>query len=97
MVYCNAIRTGGEKEWFFMWKQYLESNTPTEKNTFLDALACTREIWLLGQYLEWSIKDDSGIRRQDSAQVFGGIGRNDVGYYIARNFLVNKLGAIHLQ
>lgn len=95
VVYCNAIKTGGEKEWYFVWQQYLASNTATEKNAFLDALACTREIWLLGQYLEWSIRDGSGIRKQDSAQVFGGVGRNEVGYYVANNFFVRKLEDIH--
>lgn len=47
VVYCEAIKQGGEDEWNFLWQQYKESNVGTEKNLILGALGCTRQIWLL--------------------------------------------------
>jgi aminopeptidase N len=46
-VYCTAIAAGDEKEWNFLWEQYLKSNNANEKSNILKALACSREIWIL--------------------------------------------------
>ena len=46
-VYCTAIEAGDEKEWNFLWEQYLKSNNANEKSNILKALACSREIWIL--------------------------------------------------
>lgn len=61
----------------------------------LSALSCTREIWLLARYLEWSINENSGIRKQDSTSVFANICRRDIGYFLARSFFKNRIGDIH--
>ena len=46
-VYCTAIAAGSEKEWDFLWQQYLLSNNANEKSNILKALACSEEIWIL--------------------------------------------------
>lgn len=94
-MYCTAVRNGGEKEWSFLWKQYQKSNIATEKSTILRSLGCTREIWLLSRYLEWAINENSGIRRQDCSSVFQTVGGNDIGYYVAKNFLQNRIKDIY--
>lgn len=91
VVYCTAIRHGGEKQWNFLWEQYKKSNVASEKSTMLDALGCTRELWLLNRLLEWSITPNSGIRKQDSASVFSAVATNNVGYYIAKHFLFTRI------
>nr|XP_023023668.1 aminopeptidase N-like isoform X1 [Leptinotarsa decemlineata] len=98
VVYCTTLKHGGEMEWEFLWKQYQNSNVATEKGTLLNALGCTQEIWLLTRYLEWSM-NDTRIRRQDSSTVFSSVARNDIGYYIAKNFFYENVNQIfkHLQ
>lgn len=95
IIYCTAVRHGGEKEWQFLWEQYLTSNVAAEKSTILSSLACTRELWLLQRYLEWTIKPDSGIRKQDYSSIFSSIAANDVGYFVAQSFLQDHLKEIY--
>ncbi|KAJ8968398.1 hypothetical protein NQ317_007791 [Molorchus minor] len=93
VVYCTSLKHGGEAEWDFLWKRFQSSNVATEKNTMLNALGCSREVWILSRYLDWSL-DDGKIRRQDSSTVFSSVARNDVGYYIAKNFFYDNVKKI---
>jgi len=86
-VYCTAIAAGGEQEWNFLWEKYLDSNVGTEKATILSSLGCSKEVWILSRYLDMAFTVDSGIRKQDSSRVFGAVARNDVGRYLAWNYL----------
>ncbi|XP_042874237.1 aminopeptidase N-like [Penaeus japonicus] len=86
-VYCSAISAGGEEEWEAAWHQYVSANVASEKAVLLSALGCTREVWLLARYLEMAFTEGSGIRKQDSTAVFSAVASNDVGRYIAWNFL----------
>ena len=49
-VYCTAMSEGDEEEWEFGWQRYKGSNVATEKADLLNALSCTKEIWLLNRY-----------------------------------------------
>ncbi|XP_066254232.1 aminopeptidase N-like [Euwallacea similis] len=93
IVYCTALTYGGEKEWNFLWQKYQRSNVASEKNSLLSVLGCTREIWLLNRYLDWSLNDDK-IRRQDSSSVFSAVANNDVGYYVAKKFFFDNVKKI---
>jgi aminopeptidase N len=90
VIYCTAIRMGGEAEWNFMWQRYLESNVGSEKDLFMFALGCTRETWLLSRYLNWASSSNSRIRKQDMTRVFGSVASNIIGQPIAFNFFRNK-------
>lgn len=94
IVYCMALKYGGEKEWAFMWNLYHKSNVATEKSTILNSLACTREIWLLRRFLQWTVVHDSGVRKQDSTSVFASVAYNDVGYYVAKEFLHSQVAVV---
>ncbi|KAL0271355.1 UNVERIFIED_CONTAM: hypothetical protein PYX00_008471 [Menopon gallinae] len=87
IVYCTAIRVGGEKEWNFAWERYLNSNVGSEKDLILEALGCSSEIWILSRYLDWSMSETNGIRKQDVAKVFGALSENPVGQMLAFKFL----------
>ncbi|XP_050688572.1 aminopeptidase N-like [Eriocheir sinensis] len=87
VVYCTAIGKGGEMEWEFAWKQYLASNVASEKSKLLKALGCSKKIWMLSRYLEMAFTSDSGIRKQDSRQVFQSVAENSVGRDLAWIFL----------
>nr|CAD7454244.1 unnamed protein product [Timema tahoe] len=90
VVYCSAIRVGGQDEWDFAWQRYRNTNVGSEKDILLGALGCTRETWILSRYLEWSVLENSGIRKQDSARVFSSVSSNPIGQPLAYNFLRNK-------
>lgn len=97
IVYCNAIKFGGQEEWEFAWRRYLNANVGSEKNTLLDALGCSREVWILSRFLEWAVKNDSGIRKQDVLRVFESVSSNVVGKDLAFNFLRNNWSRIKAQ
>ncbi|XP_014280242.1 aminopeptidase N isoform X2 [Halyomorpha halys] len=95
-VYCNSVWYGGPHIWDFLFKRYLNSNVGTDKSTIMYALACSRDIWILNRYLEWSIDENSEVRRQDSASVFGAIARQNIGFYVACDFLQRRIKDIFL-
>ncbi|XP_034944912.1 aminopeptidase Ey isoform X2 [Chelonus insularis] len=90
VVYCTAIRTGGQAEWDFAWERYQKTNVGSEKDLLLYALGCTREPWILSRYLEWAITENSGIRKQDASRVFGAVASNPVGQSLVFSFLRNN-------
>ncbi|XP_037803061.1 LOW QUALITY PROTEIN: aminopeptidase N-like [Penaeus monodon] len=93
-VYCTAIAGGGEAEWEAAWALYLEANVGAEKDRLLSALGCTEEVWLLSRYLDMAFTEGSGIRRQDARTVFRAVANNDIGRYIAWDFLRNNWEAV---
>ncbi|XP_058444534.1 aminopeptidase N-like [Malaya genurostris] len=95
VVYCNAIRNGKETEWNFLWKRYLNSNVGSEKVMIIGSLACTREIWLVERFLQWSLNGTSGVRKQDTTILFGGVAKSDVGYHLAKSFFVDNVQQIY--
>lgn len=95
IVLCNAVKRGGEKEWNFLWNRYLKSNVANEKSSILGALGCTKQIWLLNRYLQWMLDDNSGVRRQDMSSVFSAVASGDVGYYVAKDFLMGSIKEIY--
>ncbi|KAI5641070.1 hypothetical protein NE865_06726 [Phthorimaea operculella] len=94
-VYCVAIRRGSVKEWRFMLERKRKANVAAAKEVALSSLACTNEVWILSQYLEWAITDNSEVRRQDSARVIVGITNSPVGYYIAKDFIYTRIQDIY--
>lgn len=89
IVYCTAIRDGGQEEWDFAWQRYLNTNVASEQDVLLTNLACSREPWILRRYLEWAFtnQSESGIRKHDAAAVFVYVAINPVGRQLAFAFL----------
>lgn len=90
VVYCTALRKGGQAEWDFAWERYLNTNVGSEKDLLLNALGCTRETWILARFLERSMTDSSGIRKQDVARVFSSVAGSIVGQPLAVHYLRDK-------
>ena len=42
VVYCQALAQGGEEEWNFAWKTYIQETDSQEKLNLLNVLACTK-------------------------------------------------------
>merc|ERR1712142_162699 len=66
-----------------MWTRYRNSNNGNEKLSIMNALACSREVWIL----EMSLNEESGVRKQDGWRVIVGVSRNIIGRYIAWNWI----------
>lgn len=90
-VYCVALERGGVAHWRFVLARRQRSQVPSERLALLYALACTREVWILNQYLEWSVTENSEIRAQDSASAIISVVRSTVGYYVAKDFIYNRI------
>jgi len=94
-VYCYGVKAGGEEAWNFLWQRYLNSNVGSEKGLILRALSCSQETWILERYLDWSINENSGIRRQDSHSVFANVASKSIGYYLAHQFFMRNIRKIY--
>ena len=90
VVYCTAIQMGGQDEWDFTWERYKASNVGSEKALLLVALGCTKETWLLNRYLQWSVTNNTGIRKQDAFRVYRATSNNRIGQSLTFTFLRNK-------
>ena len=47
------------------------------------------------RYLEWSVTDGSEVRRQDAASVLASVARSSVGYYVAKDFIYDRIDDIY--
>ncbi|XP_061783528.1 aminopeptidase N-like [Nerophis lumbriciformis] len=86
VVYCQAVAAGGEKEWEFAWNKFQNSKESSEKDQLRRALSCTKKIWLLSRYLEYTL-DPEKIRLMDVTSTISDIARNVAGHGLAWNFL----------
>lgn len=75
---------------------YTRSNVGAEKLVILNALAATKEVWLLQRFLEYTLDEASGVRKQDASLVFSAIASNDLGYYLAKSFLESRIDEIYI-
>ncbi|XP_050674889.1 aminopeptidase N-like isoform X2 [Leptidea sinapis] len=94
-VYCVGVRRGSVREWRFALERRRRVNSAAARDHLLRALACSRDVWILSQYLEWAITDGSEVRRQDSASVLAAITSSEVGYYVAKDFIYTRIKDIH--
>ncbi|KAK4881197.1 hypothetical protein RN001_004516 [Aquatica leii] len=87
VVFCTSIREGGETEWDLLYNYYTKSNSIYEKNILLDSLGCSQKPWILNRYLDFILKNNTHIRKQDSSRVFKSVANNPVGYSLAFTYL----------
>ncbi|XP_062535538.1 aminopeptidase N [Armigeres subalbatus] len=90
IVYCTAIKYGDQAEWDFAWERFQKTTIPSEKETLLSALGCSRETWILSRFLEYSMTDAFGIRKQDVFRVFIAVSNNVIGQPIAFSYIRNN-------
>lgn len=85
-IYCSAIASGDEDDWNFAWNQYEKASIATEKDKLRYALSCTKKIWLLNRYLEYTL-EPSKIRKMDAVSTINHIARNVAGQALAWDFI----------
>uniref|UniRef100_A0A1E1W1I6 ERAP1-like C-terminal domain-containing protein n=2 Tax=Pectinophora gossypiella TaxID=13191 RepID=A0A1E1W1I6_PECGO len=86
-VYCVGVHAGGAREWNFAWERFKVASSPSERELLLSVLGCTRAPYLLYRYLELSLRNDTGIRKQDTVRVFSAVAGSAIGQPIAFNFV----------
>ncbi|CAH0725375.1 unnamed protein product, partial [Brenthis ino] len=86
-VYCVGVQAGYTREWRFAWERFLVASSPSERELLLSVLGCTRAPHLLYRYLDLSLRNDSGIRKQDTVRVFSAVASSSIGEPIAFNFV----------
>uniref|UniRef100_A0AAG5CSS6 Aminopeptidase N n=1 Tax=Anopheles atroparvus TaxID=41427 RepID=A0AAG5CSS6_ANOAO len=89
-VYCTAIKYGDETEWDFAWERFQKATVASEKEILLSAMGCSRVPWILTRYLENSMSDDFGIRKQDAFRVFLSVADNVIGQSLAFDYMRNN-------
>uniref|UniRef100_A0A3Q3EYU0 Aminopeptidase n=1 Tax=Labrus bergylta TaxID=56723 RepID=A0A3Q3EYU0_9LABR len=85
-IYCQAVAAGGRDEWEFAWDRFQSSSDTSEKEQLRRALACTKTIWLLNRYLEYTLNPEM-IRLMDVASTINYISQNVAGQALAWNFI----------
>jgi len=93
-VYCTSIKRGTDEDWEFLWTRYQKANVANEKETIMDSLACSLEVWQLQRYLEINFDPKGEIRKQDSASVFQSIASNKIGFLLAKKYLMDNVVSI---
>ncbi|KAL1256812.1 hypothetical protein QQF64_012357 [Cirrhinus molitorella] len=85
-IYCSAIASGDDDDWEFAWNEYQRATAPAEKDKLRYALSCTKEIWLLNRYLQYTL-DPSKIRKTDMVSTINYIAKNVAGQPLAWDFV----------
>ena len=49
LVYCMAIRHGGDEEWDFAYQQYHLTSSGSEKDNLLYGMSCSKQPWVMNR------------------------------------------------
>ncbi|NP_001038326.1 alanyl (membrane) aminopeptidase-like b isoform X1 [Danio rerio] len=85
-VYCSAVASGDEDDWEYVWEEYQKATVAAEKDKLRYALSCTKEIWLLNRYLQYTL-EPSKIRKMDMVSTISYIAQNVAGQPLAWDFI----------
>ncbi|KAF9820098.1 hypothetical protein SFRURICE_014177 [Spodoptera frugiperda] len=76
---CRMKVPGCEENAIQLYKQWMDTEKPDENNP----------------YLEWTVTEGSGVRKQDVLPVIVNIIRSPVGYYVAKDFIYTRVDEIY--
>ncbi|KAM7396288.1 hypothetical protein PAMP_019340 [Pampus punctatissimus] len=86
VIYCQAVALGGREEWEFAWEIYQNSDKTSEKDQLLEALSCTKKVWLIKRYLEYTLNPEK-VRLMDVASAIIYVAQNVEGQALTWNFV----------
>ncbi|XP_045184898.2 glutamyl aminopeptidase-like [Mercenaria mercenaria] len=89
VIYAVGVREGSVDEWDYVWIKSQETNSPSEREMLLEALAHTQKPWLLWRYANW-IFDVNKIKMQDVRLVMSYFSNTPLGRMIALHFLMTR-------
>jgi len=91
VILCKAMENGNVDDWEHIWKRFDTSNVGSEKTSFLYAMSCSSEPWLLSKYLNMILKPQGKVRLQDAPMIAAGVSKNKVGRYLVQDFFKEKV------
>ncbi|KAG8253900.1 hypothetical protein J6590_019565 [Homalodisca vitripennis] len=95
VVLCEGIRQGKMKEWNYVWDQYLASNVASEKNTYLQALACSNRSTRFMRFMERTL-NSSLVHKQDAVNIFYYVAQTSkVGFRYCQTFFNYEIQRLH--
>ncbi|XP_052844663.1 aminopeptidase Ey-like isoform X2 [Drosophila gunungcola] len=94
-VYCAGILYGTDEDWEFLWSRYKHSNVGSEKQAILSTMGCSKKVWILQRYLEKAFDPKGLIRKQDSMLSFQAVASGQVGFLLAKKYLIDNVELIH--
>lgn len=90
VVWCTAIRHGGESEWNYAWKKSLNPDWSLQKPRILSALSCSKDSRrlkrLLSRVFHHSIEQSAG----ESLTMLQGMTENPEGRSLALRFVTSN-------
>ncbi|CAG9569100.1 unnamed protein product [Danaus chrysippus] len=95
IVTCVGIHRGSEFHWSWSLERRNRSDVAATREHLLDSLACSRDVWILAKFLEWTLTENDELHRQESSRVISEVISSEVGYYVARDFIYNRIKDIH--
>lgn len=85
-TYCYGIQEGDKTDWNKLWSSYKDEINANELSSIRDALACSKDLIILNEYLEIALGDD--IRVQDKDRVINAVSRTLYGRDVSWNFII---------
>ena len=86
LVYCTAIREGGEKEYNFARSRYVKETDANLKNDLQSGMSCTRIGWVITKFLNDQL-DKNIVRVQDTVAGIRAVASRSEGYLKAWIFV----------
>ncbi|KAG5453777.1 Aminopeptidase Ey [Clonorchis sinensis] len=80
-VYCTAIQWGGQLEWQFLHNQLKTVNRDDELSNIRYALPCTRDAWLLNEYIT-SLLSRQPAEQSEITEAISHVAHNPMGQII---------------
>ncbi|XP_034939520.1 membrane alanyl aminopeptidase-like [Chelonus insularis] len=95
IVYCTAINNGNEIEWMHLYNKHSVTNSRSEKDRIIKALACTEKPEFLRKLLLYSIAENSKLQIQESLNIFSAVYSSSVrGVKITMSFMIQHYNTI---
>ncbi|XP_070558837.1 glutamyl aminopeptidase-like [Ptychodera flava] len=90
VVYCTAIRSGGDREWDFAFDQHLTNSA--EKTDLQRAMACSRNSYTLQGYMEHYLETS------EARTIIGYVrDASGLGFNLAWNFVNENFDSLHAR
>ncbi|XP_064471672.1 aminopeptidase N-like [Ornithodoros turicata] len=94
-VFCEAIRTGGEDNWKFLWNRLQTTDDKSERSDIIRSLGCSKNTDTLGSYLKSAVTAKSGLSREDMPMVLDTFADSPEGKGVAFKLLRSQWGSLH--
>ncbi|KAK2118206.1 hypothetical protein P7K49_005093 [Saguinus oedipus] len=92
VVLCYGIALGSDKEWDILLNIYTNTTKEEEKLQLIYAMSCSKDPWILNRYMEYAIS--ASPFTSNETNIIEIVAASDVGWYVAKDFLVNNWQAV---